>query len=230
MLGSFMNFWSVLCRLLVLSDPGCVSKRQNPDHQLRHEGRQCRWESSSGMWEMSQPRANKTRLWQKGLLRLDCGCRQQARTGKQLIFHQQLAVALSEGQGKVHGGERRNLGTHCGDGSSSEVMDCGVNWQVEGSPARSWQLDTMCARGFGLSGRKSLSCRVGDHFIRKDLFILSIRFSMKLRCCWRQSLQSPFCRNGNGRITKTQIHHVSSCWIQQWQRQWNNGNHPKLNV
>ena len=34
-----MNFWLVLCRLLVLSGPGRVSKRQNPDHQLRHEGR-----------------------------------------------------------------------------------------------------------------------------------------------------------------------------------------------
>ena len=41
------------------------------------------------------------------------------------------------GTEEVHGGKRRNLGRHCGDGSSNEVMDYGVNWQVEGSPARS---------------------------------------------------------------------------------------------
>lgn len=71
----------------------------------------------------------------------------------------------------------------------------------------------------------------GSHFLRNYVFILRIRFSKKWRYFWRKSLQSPSCRNGNGRLAKTQIYHVSSCWIQQWQQQWhNNDNHSKLNV
>ena len=62
------------------------------------------------------------------------------------------------------------------------MTNCGVKQQVEQSQARSRQLDKMYVRRFGLSGRKSLS-EQREYFIRRDLFILRIQFSMKLRYC-----------------------------------------------
>lgn len=96
-----MNFWPVLCRLLVLGVPSLPSKRQNLAYQLRCKGRWCWLENCSGRWEMNQPEMSK-RIpgFGEGCLGLHKGHPQQARTGKQLIFPQQLTVTLSEGQRK----------------------------------------------------------------------------------------------------------------------------------
>lgn len=96
-----MNFWPVLCRLLVLSVPSLPSKRQNLDYQLRCKGRWCWLENCSGKWKMNQPEMSKIIPgFGEGCLGLHGGHLQQARTGKQLICPQQLTVTLIEGQRK----------------------------------------------------------------------------------------------------------------------------------